>query len=95
MSRTVSSAIEDLKATVSGFSGAWAAWRDAAINARLAAVMGAILPRHLRFDDWYQARDYVRADLDLDGEIRQVDDAQGHLLSAVVDHVERMGEESY
>ena len=37
MSRTVSSALTDLRAGLTEVSGAWAAWRDAAYKARLSA----------------------------------------------------------
>ena len=37
MSRTVTSAVADLRSELSELSGAWAAWRDAASNAQLAA----------------------------------------------------------
>ena len=43
MSRTVTSAVADLRSELSELSGAWAAWRDAASNAQLAAVMGPSL----------------------------------------------------
>ena len=62
MSRTVTSAVADLRSTLIEVREAWAAWRDTASNARFSAVMGPSLSRHLRFSDEYSAAERKEMD---------------------------------
>ena len=62
MSASLHSSIEDLRAALSTEREAWATWRDAAGNARSAAVMGSSVTRHLRFSEEYGASDLVNSD---------------------------------
>ena len=88
MSRTVTSAVADLRSTLIEVREAWAAWRDTASNARFSAVMGPSLSRHLRFSDEYSAADSVHSDVALRREIDKASRAAPGLMSAVEKHIE-------
>ena len=94
MSRTVTTTVSDLRAGLTSLSGAWAAWRDAACNAHLAAVMGPLLSRHLRFNDEYDAADSVESDYRLRREIDKARDVAPGLLAAVENHIRWVVDES-
>ena len=94
MSRSVTTTVADLRDGLTSLSGAWAAWRDTACNARLAAVMGPILSRHLRFDDEYSAADSVASDPRLSREIDKASSVAPGLLSAVENHIQWVVDES-
>ena len=83
MSRTVTTTVADLRAGLTSLSGAWAAWRDAASNAHLAAVMGPLLSRHLRFDDEYSAADSIGSDPRLRREIDRASEVAPGLLTSM------------
>ena len=52
-------------------SKAWATWRDAAKSAHLAAVMGDVLPRHLRpTTGGWSIGDCLSSDPDLQDQLR-------------------------
>lgn len=94
MSRSVTSTVKDLRAGLTSLSGAWAAWRDAACNAQLAAVMGPILSRHLRFNDEYSAVDSIESDFRLRREIDKASEVAPGLLAAVENHIQWVVDES-
>ena len=94
MSRTVTTTVADLRVGLTSLSGAWAAWRDAACNAQLAAVMGPSLSRHLRFGDEYSAADSVASDYRLRREIDKASGVAPGLLAAVERHIEWVVQEA-
>ena len=87
MSRSVTSAVADLRSTFSDLSGAWAACRDTAESV-LAAVMGSAISRQLRFSDDYSAAESIRGDTRLTREIAKVSAVSPELHSAVEEHLE-------
>ena len=94
MSRTVSSALADLRAGLTEVSGAWAAWREAAYKARLSAVMGPSLSRHLSYSDEYSASDSIRSDPWLRRIVDEATSVFPDLHAAIVSHLDWVVSES-
>ena len=78
-------------------SKAWATWRDAAKSAHLAAVMGDVLPRHLRpTQGGWSVGECISDDTDLQDQLRASSlDSDHHwaLQAAIEQHIRRLLQE--
>ena len=87
MARNLSSTLSDLSSAITDEHSAWAAWRDHAQNAHLAAVMGPSLIRNLRPSSEWDIASAMTADQALQRELLLAQAAAPGLQVAIEEHI--------